>query len=297
MKTFALISIFFMPAVFHSAWSQDFSALNTLDGFQTRVHYSAGSESKARRMAGRLDRVIAYYQKEFSFLPEFRLLVLSPGDWSKYTRFPVYGMPHYTDERILVVAAEDNAFWKGFVPPAEMLTPEQSGLIKKAYGTGDGNLSMEPFFDLLAIHELGHAYHLQHGLKMQRKWMGELFVNIFLHTYIAEMEPGLLDALTVFPDMVVASTDRAVLNFTTLPQLEANYDSIAMHHPANYGWYQCRWHRPAAGIYDAGGKEIVKKLWTGLKANQELMSDEQFASFLARETDPSVADVMLKWEE
>lgn len=37
------------------------------------------------------------------------LLVLSEADWSKYTDFPVYGMPHYNDN-MLVVASEDNDF-------------------------------------------------------------------------------------------------------------------------------------------------------------------------------------------
>ena len=297
MKTSALLTAFFAPAAFLSAGAQNFEALHSLQGFRTAVYYSEGSEAKARRMAGQVDRVTAFYQQEFSFLPEFSLLILSPEDWSKYTRFPVYGMPHYTDARILVVASEDNAFWKGFIPPTGMLTAEQAGLIRKAYGKADGSLSMEPFFDLLAIHELGHAYQLQYGLQVQRKWMGELFVNLFLHTYIAENEPQLLDALTVFPHMVLATTQRTGLEFTTLPQLEANYDSIAMHHPANYGWYQCRWHSAAAGIYDAGGKETIKRLWTRLKATQELMPDEKLASFLAAQIHPAVADVLLKWDQ
>jgi 23S rRNA-/tRNA-specific pseudouridylate synthase len=39
---------------------------------------------------------------------------------------------------------------------------------------------------LLALHEMGHSYTAQAGLKMHRYWMGELFVNIILHTFKAQ---------------------------------------------------------------------------------------------------------------
>ncbi len=114
-------------------------------------------------------------------------------------------MPHYGDNQTLYVAAEDNAFWRSFIPPVDELPAEQSKLISETYSDNKGGLTMEPFFDLLAIHELGHAFHIQDSLMMQRKWMGELFANILLHTYIAENEPHLLPALIVFPEMVVGN--------------------------------------------------------------------------------------------
>jgi hypothetical protein len=75
------------------------------------------------------------------------------------------------------VAAEDNALWKSFIPPSEQLPPSLAAQIKEVYSKDDA-LTMQPFFDLLALHELGHAFHQQAGLTMQRKWMGELFCNI-----------------------------------------------------------------------------------------------------------------------
>jgi hypothetical protein len=72
--------------------------------------------------------------------------------------------------------------------------------ITKAYSKSDGTYSMMPFFDLLAVHEMGHSYTAQAGLKMQRHWMSELFVNIMLHTYVAEEQPGLLPAFRQFSE-------------------------------------------------------------------------------------------------
>ncbi len=152
---------------------------------------------------------------------------------------------------------------------------------------------MMPFFVLLGLHELGHSYTSQAGLKMHRHWMGELFVNIMLHTYVAEKQPGLLPALEAFPEMVVGA-GTAEYKFTSLEDFERLYQTLGMG-PKNYGWYQSRFHSAAKEIYNAGGKEVLNKLWKALRLHQEELSDIEFADMLAREVHQSVADVFLKW--
>ncbi len=286
--------VFLIPT---GIYAQRFSGLNHLPNHQSKVYYSDGTLGKATRIAGQMDKVMLFYDPVLWFRPEVTLLVLSPQDWSKYTSFPVYGMPHYSDNKTLIVASEDNDFWKSFIPPMELVPEGIADLVKKTYQSKEGQLSMEPFFDLLAIHELGHAYHFQDSLVMQRKWMQELFVNLFLHTYIAENEPEQLSPLTAFPEMVLAITNKSSLKFTTLQDLENRYDEIGQQYPNNYGWYQCRWHKASAEIYDEAGKEAVKKLWTLLKHHCELLDDSAFTSVLAGEVHQKVADVQLKWDE
>lgn len=283
-----------MPVVLSA---QSYEGLNVLEGYQTKTFFSEGSHSHAVDMAARCDRVIAFYKDLIDFEPTVTLLVLSQADWSNHTTFPVYGMPHYTAENVLIVASEDNDFWRSFIPPLNMLPQELAQEITNAYSDENGSLSMRGFFDLLAIHELGHGFHLQGDLTMQRLWMGELFSNILLHTYIAEVEHELLPPLTVFPRMVVSSTDRNELAFTTLQELESNYSLIGMQHPNNYGWYQCRWHMAAGDIYDNGGVEAFVHLWHTLKNQSEPLDDEAFAALLAQHVHQSVADVQLKWDD
>ncbi|MCF2443324.1 hypothetical protein L0657_05090 [Dyadobacter sp. CY345] len=248
-------------------------------------------------MAQQLDGVLTFYAKQLEFTPTVTLLILSPGDWKNFTTFPFYGMPHYTGNKILIVAAENNDYWKSMVPATEKIPAAYAGLVKEAYSDKNGGLTMEPFFDLLAIHELGHAYHNQGGLVMQRKWMGELFPNILLHAYIAEKEPELLNALTTFPKMVVATTDRSTLKYTTLQELETNYNQIGPNYPQNYGWYQCRWHIAAGEIYDAGRTQGLKNLWSTLKSQREILTDPELAGLLHDKIHKSVADVQLNWDK
>jgi len=57
------------------------------------------------------------------------------------------------------------------------------------------------------------------------------------------------------------------------------------------------WYSEAENIYNSGGVEVFKKFWASLKAQQEILNDAEFASFLSESVHGSVADVMLKWDE
>jgi hypothetical protein len=127
--------------------------------------------------------------------------------------------------------------------------------------------------------------------------MEELFANILLHTYIAEKEPELLPTLSVFPEMVVSSTDKHLLKFTTLNELESNYNLIVQEYPQNYGWYQCRWHKSAGEIYNAEGSKAIIKLWQVLKNQKEPIDDTKFNNLLLKKVYPSVANIVLKWNQ
>jgi hypothetical protein len=275
--------------------AQTYENLNHLKGHNIEIYYSEGSNEQAESMATLCDGVISFYKSTIDFEPRVTLLVLSPTDWGKYTDFPVYGMPHYPNKETLVVASEDNDFWKSMLPSPDQLPVSLAQQISDTYIDSNGNLTMRRFFDLLAIHELGHAFHEQGNLTMQRKWIGELFSNMFLHTYIAEKKPELLAALTIFPKMVVTSVNKEDLKYSTLNEFETNYGLIASQFPQNYGWYQCRLHTAAGNIYDEAGVSAFQKLWNVLKTNNDPLDDSALAKLLSKMVHESVANVQLEW--
>lgn len=282
--------------IFNSVSAQNYEILTELKNHKTKVYFSKGNDERAKIIAERCDKAINYFNGIINFTPDVTLLILNQEDWWKFTNFPVYGMPHYNDNKTLIIATEDNEFWKSFIPPLDKLPKELANKIRNAYTNENGNVSMMAFFDLLALHELGHGFHFQADLKMQRLWMGELFANIFLHTYIAENEPENLPALTVFPEMVVAGGTEGY-KYTTLKDIEERYEEIGQRYPKNYGWYQSRWHSAAKDIYNAGGADVFIKLWSSLKTQRERLTDEEFADFLISNVHQSVADVMLNWDK
>lgn len=290
-----LIICFLILTITFSLQGQSYDALSRLEVAQTPTFFSNGAKEQAEAMAATIDGALAFYSEHIDYKPNVTLLVLSPEDWGDHTSHPVYGMPHYTDRQTLIVAAENNAFWKSFLPPLENLPNQISEEIRSTYTDKDGKLNLRPFFDLIAIHELGHAYHLQGGLNIQRKWLGELFCNVFLHTYTAEKEPHLLPALTVFPTMVLSSANKDQFPYTTLRQLEENYEEITRKNPKNYGWYQSKLHKAAENIYEEGGIKAFQNFWDALKAHDKNLDNSSLVSMLSEEVHQSVADVVMEW--
>lgn len=296
LQAFLLLVCKFSLAQSSIKTTADSLSLGELTGFTQTYFYSPGQERRANEIASLMEDAGAYFQQEIKFTPKTVLYILAPQHWKAIAAPPlreVYGFPHNIDQVRLAIAAEDNAFWQSFLPPVDQLPPALALSVKKAYGKPDGTYSMMSFFDLLALHEMGHSYTSQAGLKMQRLWMGELFVNIMLHTYIAEKRPELLPALETFPDMVVAA-GTAGYAYTSLEDFERLYSSMGMG-PKNYGWYQCKLHSAAKNIYLSGGKEVLNKLWKALKDHQEDMTDKTFTDMLSKEVHPVVANVYLHW--
>jgi len=278
--------------------SNEPSPLKELKGFTQTFYYSPGYEARAETIALFMEQAGIFFKKELRFTPKTTMYILAPMHWKEVAAKPlhdVYGFPHNIDSARLAIAAEDNDFWRSFLPPIDKVPPPLAAKITKAYGKPDGSHSMMPFFDLLALHEMGHSYTSQAGLKMHRNWMGELFVNIMLHTYVAENKPELLPALETFPNMVLGG-GTAEYKFTSLADFERLYATLGMG-PKNYGWYQSKLHSAAKDIYNAGGKNVLKKLWRALKKHQENMTDEEFANMLKKEVHSSVANVYLKWSQ
>ena len=297
MKKQILHTLVILFTLCQSAKTQQLDSLRQIKSPDALIYFSAGQDQRASAIAIQINNSLAYFSKLLKYKPEVTLLVLNTTDWKKFASpQAIYGMPHFNAEKkTLYVAAEDNPFWRSFLPPLDKINPQLAQQIKNTYKNNDGEVSMQGFFDLLAIHELGHAFHLQKGVNMQRSWMGELFVNILLHTYIAEKEPALLPALTLFPKMVLAS-GSSEFKFTRLQDVHEHYQEIASKHPKNYGWYQCRWHSGAAEIYDAAGKKVGRQIWESLQGVDVTLSDEKLASVMESQVHKSVSDLIRNWE-
>ncbi len=128
-----------------SLQGQSFEKLSRLETTQTPTFFSEGANDQAQAMAASIDGALAFYNKHVGFEPNVTLLVLSPDDWGNYMNHPVYGMPHYTDSKTLVVASENNPFWKGFLPPLEKLPNKLAEKIRSTYTEKEGNLNLQLF--------------------------------------------------------------------------------------------------------------------------------------------------------
>jgi hypothetical protein len=265
--------------------------LTELTGFPFPVYVSDGTEQRAQSIASRCHNAHEFLRSALEFDPEICVLVLTPDDWSQHATYPVYGMPHYADERTLVVAGQESDFWQSMSPPAAALPPEAAQAVVAAYGQPNSSIDLSPFFDLLAVHELGHLFQFQGKCQFPRLWLAELFCNICLHAYTVAVEPEQLPALETFPRMVSSLGDAGV-RYRSLADFEQLYIDVG---PQNYGWYQCRFHVAAKHIYEGGGVEALQRLWRAFLQSDEQLSDEQLAVRLREGVHPEVEHVLTLW--
>jgi hypothetical protein len=197
-------------------------------------------------------------------------------------------MPYYSYEaRELVVAGESADFWRGFVP---LLGPPASlyAEVEEVYGQEP---DLSPFFNLLAVHELGHAFH--HG-NAAAHWLEETFANVCLHTWVAASEPGVLPVLETFPRAMIA-LDPSGFAHRSLAEFEALYSTMD---PLNYGWFQCHFHVIAKLVHDEAGIGGLQGLRRRFASSAGLgLSEEQLARALSWDGDVELARTLADWAQ
>jgi hypothetical protein len=290
MKQKVILVVFLLLS--QVTFGQTYEGLQKLGGVNQNVYFSPNAKERAIKILDNVAKADEYFQKEFSVKPTYTLLVLSPSDWKKYAHpNAIYGIPHFLPDGRLVVASENNDFWKRNAPPINTLPKELAQKMKDAYTDKNGEINLTDAFDLLAVHELGHAFQTAAGIAKQRNWLSELFCNVLLHTYLAEKNPKQLQYITTFTQVAVQSFPPQMLKYTKLEEFEKNYNLIAQKHPDNYGWYQCRFHVVAGEIYDNGGVDAMRKMWATLLAQKEKLSDEELANLL-KQAHPALAQAI-----
>jgi hypothetical protein len=266
------------------------SGLVHLGGYPFDVRYSDGSLVRARAAADVTADAYAYFTRLFSVEPDIAVVVASEADWE--SRQP-YGLPFFNDDEgqirpgIVVMPAGTGNFWADMGQDIRDASPRGYARLLAAYpGEADG-LDLQPFFDLVAIHELGHAFEVLGDLRLPTFWLGEIFANLALHAFVATRRPESLNTLECLSDAGARSRRLAARwraeGYSTLEDLEAHYTGGDQPmNPLNYVWYQYRWQRLAARTFEADGEEGLARFWDCFHAAGPLGPGEVTTSSLAR---------------
>ena len=279
------------------SYAQSYPNLNYSETGSINLFYSDKVDDDAHFIAMMTQEANLFYANTFGDLGiEVNLLVLNPTDWQQHAiKGSIYGMPHFkSSENAIIVAAEDNPFWKVQLPDVNTIKAPHKDLLKLTYTMQDGSMSARNFFDLLAIHELAHLWSQRGKRAIQRLWLEEMFCNLALHTFIEEERSEWVGALTDLPSYH-ALNEEVKMKYTTLESFEADYNKIALEAPQNYGWYQFRFHHAARLIYNQGGKEVIKKLWDFLGKYKDKLSDVELKDKLAKEVHPYFKTLLEGW--
>ena len=239
------------------------TGLARLDGYPFEVRYSRGSLGRARSSADIAGDAYGYFGRLFSGVePDIALIIADEADWA--SRQP-YGLPFFNDDEgqvrpgIVVMPAGSGDFWREMGEDLHEASPSGYASLLTTYPDGAGGLDLQPFFDLVTIHELGHAFEVLGDLRLPTFWLGEIFANLALHAFVATRRPEALDTLEVLSSVGAQSPrlDARIRaeGYSTLEDLEVHYtgggDPMS---PLNYVWYQYRWQRLAANMFDSDGE-------------------------------------------
>jgi hypothetical protein len=237
-----------------------------LDGYPFEVRYSPSAREQAVRLANLTRDGYMYFATAFpGTSPTLTATFLAPADWPRG-----YGVPsYYPPDRRLRVATDDNVFWQSFGKMARLTSPfDAYPMLKKTYADSSGALQIRRFFDLIAVHELAHAFAIQGEADFPTLWLQEIFANLALYAFVARTRPAELPYLTTFPE---AETHIPLFNIMTRVRGYTSLDDFDRHFPmgktdkplgdANYGWYQVRFVTLAAEVFEEGGEPALIRLW------------------------------------
>ena len=267
------------------------SELPQLGGYPFEVRYSDGALLRARAAADVAAQAYSYFSSLFaSFEPDIAIVVASEADWPD-GGLP-YGLPFFRDDAgeirpgVVVMPAGGGDFWVAIGHDLRDASPRGYARLLATYPDGAGGLDLQPFFDLITIHELGHAFEALGDLRLPTFWLSEIFVNLALHAFVATRMPASLPTLEVLPSVGAGSRRLAARmraeGYSTLEELQAHYsgsdDSMS---PLNYVWFQYRWQRLAARLFGADGEDGLVRLWKCFHSRDRADDGEVTAASLA----------------
>jgi hypothetical protein len=286
------------------------SELPQLGGYPFEVRYSNGALVQARAAADIAGDAYVYFSRVFSAVaPDIAVVVADGADWPDDGGCP-YGLPFFRDGAgeirpgVVVMPAGGGDFWIAMAHDLRDASPSGFAELLATYPGGAGSLDLQPFFDLITIHELGHAFEVLGDLRLPTFWLSEIFVNLALHAFVATGLPASLPTLEVLPTVGAGSRRLAARmraeGYSTLDELQAHYtgsdDSMSA---LNYVWFQYRWQRLAAKMFEVDGEDGLVRFWDYFHATDRVNAGEATAASLAplltTEVSPTLGRAVRDW--
>jgi hypothetical protein len=284
------------------------SGLSHLDGYPFEVRYSDGALARALPAADLAAAGYVYFDRLFGGVqPDIAVIVADEADWSG--KVP-YGLPFFRDDPgeirpgIVVMPAGGGDFWMAMARDLHDASPSGYAKLLATYPDGTGGVDLQPFFELVTIHELGHAFEVLGDLRLPTFWLSEIFVNLALHAFVATQQPASLSTLEVLSTVGAGSRRLAARmraeGYSTLDELQAHYtggdDSMD---PLNYVWFQYRWQRLAAKMFEVDGEDGLVRFWNFFRSTDRVNANEataaSLASLLTTEVSPTLGRAVRDW--
>jgi len=284
------------------------SELVRLRGYPFEVRYSDGALVRATAAADVAADAYGYLSGLFSAVePDIAVIVADEADWPDEA--DPYGLPFFNDDAgqirpgVVVMPAGAGDFWIAMAQDLRDVSPRGYARLLATYPDGTGGLDLRPFFDLITIHELGHAFESLGDLRLPTFWLSEIFVNLALHAFVATRLPASLPTLEMLPTVGAGSRKLAARmraeGYSTLEDLQAHYTGPDSMNPLNYVWFQYRWQRLAAKMFAVDGEDGLVRFWDCFHSTDRVGAGEatgaSLAPLLTTEVSPTLGRAVRDW--
>ncbi|HEU4323435.1 MAG TPA: hypothetical protein VFS21_09850 [Roseiflexaceae bacterium] len=268
-----------------------YPGVREVGGFAVPVYASVRMSGRARELATRFEQAYRWLGALLAATPPIGLIVLSNRDWKRNTESAPGGSFYSHSRHAVVVAGEVPRFLR---PVLALLRSSEPGLYAPVQATyhRQSMLDLSPHTDLWPIHDLGHALHINAGIRFPRVWLTELFASLCLVAYVGAVEPQRRAALEAFP-LALGRMPARLFARRSLAEFEAHYADMPLE---NYLWYRCRLLRRAVSLNAKSGPAALLGLWERfLVPCLDGLSDAALLPVL-RDVHPDLALLVEQWD-
>lgn len=219
--------------------------------------HTPGFERRAKGLQLLIQGESDFFRRVLGVEAPVELAVLDEAQWKQVERLAPYGMPSVQAGMALMPATQSQADDRETVDPTLVRRIEQAGLPWRE--------AMAQAFDLILLHEYGHALTAEYGISKEANWVSEFTATYFLYAYIREEHPELRSYWEVFNQ----AHSTLPHPYRSLGDFQRHYSKLVGELPLNYVWYQSRFEARVEQVYARKGVGFLQALKVALPSNQE----------------------------
>ncbi|HEY7767570.1 hypothetical protein [Longimicrobium sp.] len=213
------------------------------------VFHRPADHARAMEAQALLREAARFFADSLGLETRVHVAVLPKADWERVSRVP-YGVPYIAGGVVFLPATFDGAISEDF----RKLEPGASQAVRaRVAATGvsfDENAAR--MTDLIGLHELGHSYAGQMGIRTHARWFSEFLASYFAYAFLERAAPRLAPSWNA---MLQAKLESPTPAHTTLDDFERLYIRVG---PENYNWYQAVFARQVAQVFRERGLGFIR---------------------------------------
>lgn len=210
--------------------------------------------ARATALRALIEDAAAYFRDTLGVEAELHLAVLTREQWQAVIRGQPYGIPGVAGRPPVIfmpatddgLATTDALALKDRVAPSTLRRLADAGFSYEA--------AAARYVDLVGLHELGHVFTHQYGIRPDSRWLDELLATYFAYAYLRARRP---DLVPLWEGVLQAYVDAVRPAHRSLADFDRLYFGVGAQ---NYVWYQAQFQVLVTRVYAARGLDLLREL-------------------------------------